>query len=223
MTMENKTLIEIKKAIIGIETLARTRREVREAHANSVRDFVQGRYDRQHNPTKSPQRGHARYRAFDRGSSRSPSQGSRFQRSGSSSGGPPRDGDRRDQSSFRRKVDGYRDRSRSRSPYDKSGRLQSGAHSKPFNRDQYLAERSRHRSPTPTAHSPTHGPSGRSRSPSPGGAKPHRKQVGFRRPVAQTAMEERGESDTARGQSTGDQSRDGEVSDDGLDPDLAGQ
>jgi hypothetical protein len=81
MIQANKSLTEIKKAIIGIETLARTR----QAHAHSVRDFVQGKYDRQHNPMQSPQRDHWRHR-HDRGSSRSPSQGSRYGRSASGSG-----------------------------------------------------------------------------------------------------------------------------------------
>ena len=58
MIQFNKSLTEIKKAIIGIETLARTR----QAHANTVRDFVQSKYDRQHNPMTSPQRDHWRNR-----------------------------------------------------------------------------------------------------------------------------------------------------------------
>ena len=54
---------------------------------------------------------------------------------------------------------------------------------------------------------------------------PHRKQVGFRRPVAQTVVGDDGggESCRAREASTGDRSRDRESSDDGLDPDLAGR
>jgi hypothetical protein len=88
-----------------------------------------------------------------------------------------------------------------------------------------MAERSRHRSPTPSSHSRSHVPSGRARSPSPGGAKSNRKQVGFRRPVAQNVVgdNDSGESGRAREASTGDRSRDRETSDDGLDPDLAGQ
>jgi hypothetical protein len=101
MIQSNKSLTEIKKAIIGIETLARTR----QADANT---------DRQHNPMNSPQRDHWRQR-HDRGSSRSPSQGSRYGRPASGSGANAitslRSGDRgNEQSSYKKRFDGYRDR-----------------------------------------------------------------------------------------------------------------
>ena len=223
MIQSNKSLLEIKKAIIGIETLARTR----QAHAHSVRDFVQSKYDRQHNPMNSPQRDHWRYKHHGRGNSRSPSQGTRYGESGSSSGAGTSmsriHGDRdRDRSPYRRRFDGFRDRSRSRSPYDKTGRRDPNSSAKPFNSNQYMADRSRHRSPMPPPRGRSRESLGRSRSPSPGSLQPARKHVEFRKPVAQNAVGDDGAGESGRGR---DQAGDGgsrESPDDGVDPDLAG-
>ena len=224
MIQANKSLIEIKKAIIGIETLTRTR----QAHANTVRDFVHSKYDRQHNPMNSPQRDHWRNR-HDRGSSRSPSQGSRYGRpvggSGANASLSHRSGDSGNvRSSYKKRVDGYRDRSRSRSPYNKSGYRSQQSSSTQFTRDQYRADRSRHRSPTPTTNHRSRDFPARSRSPSPGGTRPTRKHVGFSKPVAQNVVGRGGDSDAdySRGQGADDGPSSRESPDDGVDPDLTG-
>ena len=184
MVQANKSLKEIKDALIDIEKLLKSR----QAHAHSVRDFVRSKYDRFHNPIDSPQRAGWRYRHEKR--SRSPSQGTRYGHSssgtGASSSESRRDGDRgRDRSPFNRQFEDSHGRTRSSSPHDsRSGTQDFGSRGRSATRDQHRSDRRRHRSPTPTSGSRGHELSGRSRSPSPGMSNRPRKHVGFRKPLA---------------------------------------
>ena len=202
MLQEGKSIIDIRKAMIAIEVT-----KLRHlASANSVRDFVDVRADRQHR-SDSPHNQHWKYKNNDsrhnspgrssfryNNNNRNDKHFSSFRRAGSPHRGQS--------PSFRRSGDGQ-NRSRSRSPYA-DDRRSPGRHNPRSAMKTGHGGRSR---------TPERDDRKRSfRSPSPGGSHRHetRKTVNFKYPSAQTAE---AESPSVAAQATQDDN-------DATDPDL---
>ena len=215
-----KSYNQIREELIALETLEK---RTRKAQAHAVRDFVHSRYDNNHVPRDAPQSYNWRNRSGRDGRGRSSSPGaSRSTRFGSRSHSPDRRGRSHSPKDFSYRSGGYAsshdfrgsspsrrfgrgERSSSRSPNSTHG-AKSGIQSQSFNRDKGKPGQPAGKS---VQHHPRSGDtSKRARSPSPA-ARP--KQVGFRRPVAQTVTDHTEQPDTGEGRDAHDD----------VDPDLA--
>ena len=178
MLQEGKSVTDIRKAMIAIEVT----RNRHVANANSVHDFVNSRFDRNHNRHNSP---HQQYnRQFNDRDHRSHSPG-RFQTNHNSSSSFHRSGSpfKNRFSGVKRSSDGNRERSRSGSPHDRSNRRSPGRDDRHSSRSALkTSHANRSRSPERREHRRPF------RSPSPAAQRrpDHKKSVGFRYPTAQT-------------------------------------